>query len=201
MYRKSSFAQTVNRVLFLALAASMVVMCAGVSFGQTTTPQFTEYAAKFLCGTVAAGTTAGPVAPGTYFTTINIHNPHENLFSTETSTSFLKKAVLSLQEGVAPVAPSALVQDSLANDFAEEVDCTIVRRLLGSAAPPAPAFIEGFVVLIVPPTSAATVPNVLDVFGVYTNSLGAIHIEPANAHTFTPGTTVAAAEAGPMKKR
>ena len=189
MYQILSQGKPANRTCFMILALSLVVLCASVSFGQTTPAQYTEYAAKFVCGTVPAGTSGSPVAPGTYYTTINIHNPHEGLFSSQTSTTFLKKAVLSLQEGITPVPPSPLVQDNLPNDFAEEVDCTVIRRLLGSAAPAAPAFIEGYVVLIVPPTSTATVPNVLDVVGIYTNSLGALEVQPANEHFFTPGTT------------
>jgi len=179
----------VNRIYVITLAALLVVSCASVSFGQAS-PQFTEYSAKFLCGIPSTTqVNNGQIAAGTYSTTINIHNPHDNAFSSQTSTSFLKKAVLSLPEGTTPVPPSALVQDNLLNDFAEEVDCAVIRKLLGTAAPPAPAFIEGFVVIIVPPTSASTVPNVLDVIGVYTDKLGALKVHPANERFFTPGTT------------
>ena len=53
------------------------------------------------------------VQPGTYSTSINIHNPHDDIFSSQKSTTFLKKAVLSLPEGTAFVQPSALVSDTL----------------------------------------------------------------------------------------
>src|SRR5208283_3802375 len=81
--------------------------------------------------------------------------------------SFLKKAVRTQPEGSTPLSPSAFKQDSLPNDYAEYVDCYIIRKLLGSAAPAAPAFVEGFLVIVVPPASN---PNQLDVVGVYTSS-------------------------------
>src|ERR1700730_5105445 len=65
----------------------------------------------------------------------------------------------------------------VANDFAEEVDCKIIRAMLGSIAPPPPAFIEGYAVIIVPPTSSptgTTFTNELDVTGIYTDLKGAL---------------------------
>jgi hypothetical protein len=178
-----------NAHLFSAFAVLAVLLCANSSFAQTA-PQFTEYAAKFVCGTpTTTQVSNGQIAAGTYATTINIHNPHDVQFSSQTSTTFLKKAVLSMPEGTPLIPPSALVQDNLPNDFAEEVDCLIIRKLLGASAPPAPAFIEGFVVIIVPPTSTSALPNVLDVVGIYTNKLGAMEIQPASERFFTPGTT------------
>ncbi|HXM98661.1 MAG TPA: hypothetical protein VN982_09320 [Candidatus Dormibacteraeota bacterium] len=108
------------------------------------------------------------VKPGNYATAINIHNP--NIFASQPPISFMKKAVLSQPEGVTPIPPSPLKKDILNNDFAEEVDCQTIRELLGTKAPPAPAFIEGFVVIIVPPTPATNPPtHELDVVGVYSS--------------------------------
>jgi hypothetical protein len=108
------------------------------------------------------------VKPGNYATAINIHNP--NIFANQPPISFLKKAVLSSPEGVTPIPPSTLKRDMLNTDFAEELDCQTIRDLLGAKAPPAPAFIEGFVVIIVPPTPATTPPtHELDVVGVYSS--------------------------------
>lgn len=163
-----------------------VLVSATPGWGQ----EFVEYSAKFVCGTPSAALVAtGQIAAGTYATSINIHNPHESFFSSQTSTTFLKKAVLSMPEGVTPVPPSSLVTDTLPNDFAEEVDCKIIRTLLGPAG--TPAFIEGFVIIIVPPTGSGTTSftNVLDVVGVYSNAKGALEIHPANEHFFLPGTT------------
>jgi hypothetical protein len=148
---------------------------------------FVEYTAKFVCGLAAAGNSM--VQPGTYSTTINIHNPHDDMFSQQPSTTFLKKAVQSLPEGKQMLPPSGFVKDTLNNDFAEEVDCTIIRSLLGI---PGTAFIEGYVVIISPPTPnplGGFFTNELDVTGIYTNAKGALEVHPANEHLFAPGTS------------
>lgn len=179
-----------SRILCSAVAVLGLALTAIPAFGQTT-PQVVEYSAKFVCGTPTSTQIANEqIAAGIYATSINIHNPASNLFTSETSVSFEKKAVLALPEGTTPVPPSAFVQESLENDFAEEVDCKIIRTLLGTSAPPAPAYIEGWVVILVPPT-AAGITNVLDVWGVYTNSKGAEALRPATERFFTPGGAVA----------
>jgi len=119
----------------------------------------------------------------------NIHNPHDDIFSSQKFTSFMKKAVQSLPEGVPPLPPSALVTDSLTNDFAEEVDCTIIKKLLSITST---SFIEGYVVIIVPPTTSSTggfFTNELDVTAIYTNAKGALQVRPANEHLFGPGAS------------
>src|SRR5271170_7664101 len=145
------------------IAAAMLAITP--AFAQSTST-YTEYAAKFLCG-VPTGTqlTNDLVGNAEYTTSINIHNP--NLFNTDKAISFLKQAVRTLPEGDTLIEPSAFKQDSLVNDYAEYVGCGVIRGLLGSAAPAAPAFIQGFVVIVVPPASS---PNQLDVVGVYTAS-------------------------------
>ncbi len=100
--------------------------------------------------------------------------------------SFLKKAVIALTEGATLVAPSPFKQDSLPNDYAETVGCTTIRSLLGTAAPGPPAFIEGFVVIIVPPASS---PNQLDVTAVYTSSNNpptSLQVVPIAVRIITP---------------
>ena len=121
-----------------AMLIAVVGMFIPSSLFAQSTSTYSEYAAKFLCGMNQS-------------TDISVHNP--NLFTTDNPLSFLKKAVLSLSEGTTPVPPSAFKQDTLANDYAEKITCGTIRSLLGSAAPPAPAFIEGYVVIIVPPAS------------------------------------------------
>src|SRR5271168_2355379 len=145
------------------IAAAMLAITP--AFAQSTST-YTEYAAKFLCG-VPTGSqlTNDLVGNAEYTTSINIHNP--NLFTTDAPISFLKKAVLAKSEGSTLVPPTAFKQDSLPNDYAEYVGCGTIRGFLGAAAPAAPAFIEGFVVIVVPPASS---PNQLDVVGVYTTS-------------------------------
>jgi len=150
-----------------------------------------EYTAKFMCGTAMAASTP-MVQPGTYSTSVNIHNPHDTVFSKQTSTTFAKKAVLSLPEGTAFVQPSAFVTDTLPNDFAEEVDCKVIRATLGSSAPsPPPAFIERYVVVIIPTTNPAGgfFTNELDVIGIYTDFKSALEVNTANEHLFPPGTS------------
>ena len=170
--------------LLAAYAGILIVGSPLASAQVTTPPQFVEYSAKFLCGTATTAQVAsGMIQPGDYSTSINIHNPHESFFWLQPAVTFLKKAVLSSQEGLPPVPPSAFVSDTVRNDFSEYVDCRIIRGLLGTAAPPAPTFIEGWVVLVVPPTSTT---NILDVVGVYTDSKGALELKTASEHFFTP---------------
>jgi hypothetical protein len=134
------------RVTFVTAVAMLV---AAPLFAQSTTT-YTEYAASFTCGVINPGSTS--IAPADYYTTINVHNP--NLFTSDSPISFLKKAVLAHSEGITPTAPSAFKQDSLSNDYAEVITCNTIRNLLGSAAPSAPGFIEGYVVIVVPPASS-----------------------------------------------
>jgi len=137
------------------------------AFAQTT-PQFVEYAAKFLCGRVTPGTPeTAAVRPGVYATKINIHNPQLPLGGISESVAFLKKAVLSLPEGTPQQPPSPFRQDVLKADFAEEVDCNIIREMLGLKPNPTGPFIEGWAVLIVPPSPVGG-SGELDVTGVYT---------------------------------
>jgi hypothetical protein len=158
-------ARTGASALRATFFAAIAMLAVTPLFAQSTST-YTEYAAKFVCG-VPTGTllTHDAIANAEYTTSINIHNP--NLFTTDKPISFLKKAVRAGLEGSTLVPPSAFVQDTLANDFAEYVDCFTIRKLLGSAAPAAPGFFEGFLVLVVPPASS---PNQLDVVGVYTSS-------------------------------
>jgi hypothetical protein len=170
-----------------------VAMLALTQLSAQSQSTYSEYAAKFLCG-VAGGTNLsnGAIENGEYSTSINIHNP--NLFTTDAPLSFLKKAVLAHSEGITPTAPSAFRQDSLANDYAETIHCAIIRSLLGKAAPAAPAFIEGFVVIIVPP---ANMPNELDVTAVYTSSNNpptSLQVVPIPVRLVTPPPAGAAVE-------
>jgi hypothetical protein len=144
--------------------AVIVLSLGSVSaFGQTQI-RFVEYSAKFLCGTVEKARGSAAVRPGTYETSINIHNPQLPL-NPLPSVLFVKKVVLALPEGEKPTPPSAFRRDTLQADFAEHVDCKIIRDMLGPAG--GAPFVEGFVVLIVLP-SPITTPHELDVVGVYT---------------------------------
>jgi hypothetical protein len=145
---------------------SATAMLAAITASAQSSTTYTEYAAKFICGVPTAATVAaGVIESAEYSTSINIHNP--NLFSSEAPILLYKKAVIANTEGITLVPPSPYKQDTLPNDYAETVSCAVIRSLLGAKAPPAPAFIEGFVVIVAPP---ARTPNQLDVTAVYTSS-------------------------------
>jgi hypothetical protein len=98
-----------------------------------------QYAAKFLCGR----TDKGEVAPGSYLTAINIHNPNEVL------VRFRWKVAVAL-----PIGQSGTIttfkEVSLIEDGAVEIDCEQIRRVVTSAWPPGgapPPFLKGFVVI------------------------------------------------------
>jgi hypothetical protein len=187
-----SFKSNSTTALRGAFIAVVIMFVATPLFAQNSST-YTEYAAKYVCGVPSANTiTTEAIAKADYYTTINIHNP--NLFTTDKPIVFLKKAVLAQPEGATKVPPSAFHQDSLQNDYAEQITCATIRSLLGSAAPTAPAFIEGFVVIVVPPASS---PNQLDVVGVYTSSNNpptALQVVPIAPRIITPPPAGAAFE-------
>jgi hypothetical protein len=126
---------------------------------QVLPPPFTEYAAKFTCGLEPASE-PDDVVVGVYASSINIHNPQAKSF-----VRFLKKIVPAPREGSVgqPVFQKFF---ALGPDQADRVDCIFIKRALGL---PAPSYLEGFVVLEVPPISgAALIFPELDVVAKYT---------------------------------
>ncbi len=104
-----------------------------------------EYAAKFICGK-SPGKIA---APGTYFTTINVHNP------AYFGVVFKKKFAVALpEEHAGPV--SRFFEAKLGPDQALEIDCPDIVAHSGSKAD----LITGFVVI--------QSETELDVVAVYT---------------------------------
>lgn len=181
MFGKTLIATSALRTVSIAAVAVLAAITASAQ----STSTYSEYAAKFLCGVPTTTNAAnGVIEKAQYSTSINIHNP--NIFTTDAPLSFLKKAVIAHTEGVTLVPPSAFKQDSLPNDYAETVSCQVIRNLLGKAAPAAPAFIEGFVVIIVPPAGS---PNQLDVTAVYTSSNNpptSLQVVPITGRIITP---------------
>jgi hypothetical protein len=154
-------------LLVVITSLTLVLGCMSAS-AQAGTVRLTEYSAKFLCGTESSSNPFGlgaAVRPATYATTINIHNPGV-IFNgaTDPPVVFLKKAVLSSQEGKPLNQPSGFQKDILEADFAEEVDCQVIYSLLHIAPGP---FIEGYVVLYALPF-ANGIPSELDVTDVIT---------------------------------
>lgn len=128
------------------------------------------YAAKFLCGSFDPKLISerehleGPVKPGNYATAINIHNPNPR------AIPFQKKAILLFagtepepqREFERPIEPRPPVRAELGPDWGMEIDGPDIRmQLLKGAAPSAPVFIKGWVVL--------SAPAALDVVAVYTS--------------------------------
>lgn len=128
------------------------------------------YATKFLCGEFdrqlvgERGRLEGPVKPGNYLTAINIHNPNGRTIPLE------KRAILLFagaeptpQEAFErPVKPAPSLKAELPADWGMEIDCPDIRmRLLRGAAPAAPIFIKGWVIV--------SSPTPLDVVAVYTS--------------------------------
>jgi hypothetical protein len=147
------------------LATIVLLLGSTSAFAQAAVPiRFVQYSAKFLCGD-AKDPSNTAVRPGIYETSINIHNPELPVPGSQ-PVIFVKKAVRSPREGEQHFPRPEFRRGSLEADFAEQVDCKIIRSLLGSPTGDAP-FIEGFVVLIVFPSPLNT-PHELDVVGVYT---------------------------------
>jgi hypothetical protein len=151
---------TLRKAVYAAIA---LLLGSGPAFAQVPPVpppvHFVEYSAKFLCGEVKDRAGAA-VRPGTYETSINIHNPEFQ------PVIFAKKAVRAPREWEEQFRPPRFFLGKLEADFAEQIDCKLIRALLGSPAGNDP-FVEGFVVLIVIPIPWNT-SHELDVVGVYT---------------------------------
>jgi hypothetical protein len=105
-----------------------------------------QYAVKFVCGKPDSRV----VAPGQYFTLVNVHNPGRE------TVPFLKKFAVALpNQKAGPV--TKLIEAKLGSDEAFAIECTEIRKRTQSAG-----FAEGFVVI------ESKVE--LDVVAVYTTS-------------------------------
>jgi len=143
-----------SRALF---AAAILIGCAGSAAAQAPAPvppppQF-EYAVKFVCGRSAVQKQIGlQVAPGFYWTDINVHNPNN------VAIGFRKKFVLALinQE---PSKPTDFSSKELVPDSALAVECAEILKRLG---PPSPPFATGFAVF--------QSSRELDIVAVYTTA-------------------------------
>jgi hypothetical protein len=129
--------------------------------------EYFEYAVKIICGSPPPERAA--VAPGTYFTAINIHNPNPNPIDT---VFFRKKfALTAARERPGPV--SSFSVNELVSDRALEIDCTDVfvrARVKG--------FAKGFAVI--------QSPAVLDVVAVYTAAGSTGQIETLDLERVPP---------------
>ncbi|MGA9771554.1 MAG: hypothetical protein WBV94_21150 [Blastocatellia bacterium] len=128
-------------------------------------PFLFEYAVKFVCGPAP---TTGVVAPGRYFTAINVHNPQNQ------TASFRKKVAVALPKQQ-PGPVTQFVPATLGPDQAFEIDCADVRDLLG---PINTAFVKGFVVV--------QSPVELDIVAVYTASGSTGQVETIHTERVPP---------------
>ncbi|HEV7426007.1 MAG TPA: hypothetical protein VGQ46_06530 [Thermoanaerobaculia bacterium] len=130
---------------------TILIVLAAATAAHAQTQQVRQYAAKFVCG--KANSEQFNVAPGTYFTTINVHNP-----ALVASIEFRKKfALAELNEKAGKI--SQWVGGGLKADEAMQIDCRNIYAHLGI---PVGTFIDGFAVIQV------STRQELDVVGVYT---------------------------------
>jgi hypothetical protein len=91
-----------------------------------------QYAAKLVCGRPEAE----ELAPGQYFTAINVHNPTERDVA-------LRKKIAVAGRGERPGPVSNFVDTRLGPDEALEIDCPDLRAHAGADE----ALLKGFVVI------------------------------------------------------
>ena len=137
----------------LATVFGCIVLVLGASEARSQTPSV-QYAAKYVCGTAGSAATAsgaGIVAPGTYYTSINVHNPNKAAVEIE---KVFDIALPSETQGGRVTEP---FKASLKPNEAFEIECADIVKHLDQNPK---AFWKGFVML----TSNAP----LDVVAVYT---------------------------------
>jgi hypothetical protein len=122
-----------------------------------------QYAVKFICGKSGGEV----VAPGTYFTAINVHNP------TATTIVFRKKVAIALP-GEQPGRVSDFFDAKLGPDEALEIDCPDIMRHADTSAD----FLKGFVIL------ESDVE--LDVVAVYTAAGASGQVETLHTERVVP---------------
>ena len=116
-----------------------------------------QYSVKFICGKSPGDI----MAPGSYFTAINVHNPNND------DIGLRKKFAVALpRQEAGPV--SEFVEARLGPDQAMEIDCPEIQELIRQLTGFAADFSKGFVVI--------ETKVELDVVAVYTaaGSTGAI---------------------------
>lgn len=149
--------------IFFALAVIFVAAAANAQV-----PQVRQYAVKFVCGNAGKGQVVTfDFAPGSYFTSINVHNP-----ARLASIEFRKKFALADPNEVGGKV-SQFFGAALKPDQAMQIDCGSIYTHLGI---PAGTFIDGFAVIEIP-----NIKQELDVVAVYTaspgNGVSTMHME------------------------
>lgn len=132
-----------RRLALVALATTLTTP----ALAQDTLAGPTEYAVKIVCGR----TDRRAVAPGTYYTAINVHNPNPDSVP-------LRKKVALTAPGEKPGLVYPFSNNILVPDQAFEIDCADIIRHSDSTL----TFAKGFVVI------QSRAP--LDVVAVYTTA-------------------------------
>lgn len=168
--RISTFSTRALKALPTVFTFITAVLSAGgiQSQAQTVTPPKTDgavaapggfqYSAKFICGVapVTKPPLGGPVAPGTYYTAINVHDP-----AMQGGTELRKKFAIALPgEKVGKI--SGFTNEVLKADEAMEIDCPDILRHLEIKPG---QFVKGFAVI--------QSTRELDVVAVYTAAASA----------------------------
>lgn len=138
-----------------------------------------KYAVKFVCGNSGSGRQSnGLLAPGQYFTAINVHNS-----SGKEKFTFRKKFAIALpREQVGTV--SGYFKTDIGPDQALEIDCADILGHAGTPNNPV-LFLKGFAII--------ESPFQLDIVAVYTagdpNSgvVSTLDIERVPGYEFAPG--------------
>jgi hypothetical protein len=129
---------------------TILVVLAAATAAHAQVQQMRQYAAKFVCGKSLDQLN---FAPGTYYPTINVHNP-ARLASIEFRKKFARAEINEKAGTISPWFGAGLKADE-----ALQIDC---RNIYGHTNTIPGSFIEGFVVIELPPNRE------LDVVGVYT---------------------------------
>src|SRR5688500_16355636 len=121
-----------TRKLLIAVAVLVAGLAVGPASDAQTSAGF-QYVVKFVCG--KAPEASRLVAPGEYFTAINVHNPNERGFA------FRKKFAIALP-GEKAGRVSKFFDTKLGPDEAFEIDCPHILRHLEATR-----FVKGFAVI------------------------------------------------------
>jgi len=162
--------QSAPKTLYLFALAFFLAPIAAHAQGATDRPTLFMYAAKFVCG---KSDEKGIVAPGQYFTAINVHNP--SIFK---PAIYVKRFALALPEEQ-PGSISDLVRGVLKPDQAMGIDCPNIYKHTGNKPG---QFIEGYALLYS--------LSELDVVSIYTAGHGEVetlHTERVPARKFVIG--------------
>lgn len=144
--RRQSMIRAAAAILAGSLAATPAAAQSGGRY---------EYAVKYVCGTNVRPTLSPAVAPGTYYTAINVHNPSGE------AVPFVYKVVIA--PAGAPGAHTPLTSPfRIGEDGATDVDCAMITRALDAASIPHGPFWTGFFVI--------QSPTEFDVVAVYTSA-------------------------------